>query len=324
MKVVVTPMPGDVGPAEPEDVVIQDLRDSFPDIDFQWCHTEEEQRQAIAGAEIYSGWLSREVFLAGENLKWIHCPGTGIDSYLKIPELRDSDIPLTNAREPHVRPMATHVLGFMIMFAHRLHEMQVHQQEKKWETNYYAWRQLDLAGSSLGILGYGNIGQAVAQRAQGFEMDIYAVDKYPRESPHAKEVWGLDKLDHLLSLVDFFVVTLPITDETRGMISRERIGLMKKNAHLIVISRGGIVDEQALVEAVRSGQIAGAGLDALEPEPPDPNSPLWDTPNIILSPHASALTRDLYVGRRECFKENLRRYLAGEPFLYVCDKQQGF
>ena len=125
-------------------------------------------------------------------------------------------------------------------------------------------------------------------------------------------------------MVDFFVVTLPITDETRGMINRDRIGLMKKNAHLIVISRGGIVDEQALVEAVRSGQIAGAGLDALDPEPPDPDSPLWDTPNIILSPHASALTRDLYVGRRECFKENLRRYLAGEPFLYVCDKHQGF
>ena len=220
--------------------------------------------------------------------------------------------------------MATHVFGFITTLGQRLHEMVDDQQRREWRSLDYAWRQIDLEGQTLGILAFGNIGERVAKRAQGFDMEVYAVDKFPRSSPYAKEVWGLKRLDELLAMSDWFVITAPVTSETRNMIDRRRIGIMKPSAHLIVISRGGIVDEQALAEAVRSGKLAGAGLDATDPEPPAPDSPLWDTPNIVLTPHASALTPSLYIGRREVFKENLRRYLAGEPFLYVCDKRAGY
>ena len=134
----------------------------------------------------------------------------------------------------------------------------------------------------------------------------------------------MDRLDDLLAISDWLVVTAPITDETRGMIGKEQLQKMKPGSHMIIISRGGIVDEFALGEAIESGHLAGAGVDAFDPEPPVPENPLWDNPNVVMSPHASAFTPGLYIGRRNVFKENFRRYLAGEPFLYVCDKTLGY
>ena len=251
-------------------------------------------------------------------------PGTGIDQHMAIPELVASDIPITNAREPHVAPMADHVFGFIIVLAHKLHWMWDDQKAKNWRMYDYGWKQLDLEGSTLGIVAMGNIGRAVAKRAQGFSMKVYAIDKFPRPSEYAEEVWGLDKLDDLLAISDWLVVTAPITDETRGMIGKEQLQKIKQGSHMIIISRGGIVDEFALGEAIESGHLAGAGVDAFDPEPPVPENPLWDNPNVVMSPHASAFTPGLYIGRRNVFKENFRRYLAGEPFLYVCDKKLGY
>ncbi len=324
MKVIVTPSPGGVGPGEPDDVVIRDLEASFPDVEFVWCRNEEDELDAVSDADVYCGWPSREVYLTARNLKWIHCPGTGIDGIMQIPELTESDIPVTNAREPHVSPMATHVFAFITALSQRLPEMWTQQMAREWGSSDYGWRQIELEGQVLGIFGFGNIGRKVAKRASGFDMKVYAVDISPMPSRHAEGVWGLERLDDLLEISDWFVVSAPFTDETRGLIDRHRIDLMKSSAHLIVISRGGIVDEQALAEAVRSGKLAGAALDATDPEPPYPDSPLWNTPNILLSPHSSALTPQMYLGRREVFKENLRRYIAGEEFLYVCDKKAGY
>ena len=324
MKVVVTPMPGGVGPGEPEDAVIRDIEDSFPDVTFVWCDTEEDQLIAIADADAYCGLPTRKVFLAAKNLKWIHCAGTGIDGIMKIPELVESDIPVTNSRDSHVSPMATHVFALITSLAQRLPEMLPQQMAREWRPEEYAWRQIELERATLGIYGFGNIGRRVAKRATGFDMNVYAVDKFPRPSEHANEVWGLDHLDHLIEISDWFVVACPYTAETMDSIDRRRIALMKPTTHIIIISRGGIVDETAMCKAIRAGELAGAGLDAMAPEPPDPDSLLWDTPNVIFSPHASALTPDMYLGRREVFKENLRRFIANQPFIYECDKVAGY
>ena len=324
MKIVIEPVPSGVAPGESPDAFLKDLQKEFKEHDIVEVSETADQIREVADAEVYFGWPEREVFLAGEHLKWIHCPGTGIDRLIEIPELVQSDIPVTNAREPHVNPMADHVFGFMIAFAHKLHWMWDDQREKKWRMYDYAWKQVDLVGSTMGILAFGNIGKAVAKRAAGFDIDVYAVDKYPQDSPYAKEVWGLDKLDDMLAISDWLVVTAPITDETRGMIGPKELAKLKKDAFVVIISRGGIVDEYALAEAIKSGHLSGAGVDALEPEPPVPDNPLWTTENVLISPHASAFTRDLYLGRREGFRENLRRYLRGEDFLYVCDKKLGY
>ena len=211
MKVVMEPMPSGIGPGEAPDVFFKEMQATFPEVQFVEVSEEADQIREVADAEVYYGWPSRDVFLAGKNLKWIHCPGTGIDQHMAIPELVASDIPITNAREPHVAPMADHVFGFIIVLAHKLHWMWDDQKAKNWRMYDYGWKQLDLEGSTLGIVAMGNIGRAVAKRAQGFSMKVYAVDKFPRPSEYAEEVWELDKLDDLLAISDWLVVTAPIT-----------------------------------------------------------------------------------------------------------------
>ncbi len=307
------------------DQFVDELRTAFPDITFQRAATPEEEVALIRDADVFCGEPSREVFLAAQRLLWIQCPGTGVDRIVSIPEIRDSDVILTNARGPHANPMADHAFGMILTFAHCLREQWEDQKVHHWDTAKYDERVLELTGSTLGILALGGIGMAVARRGYGFGMEVYAVDAHSMPPPsEVKEVWGLDRLDELLQISDWFVITAPFTRETAGLIDRRRIGLLKSSAYIIAISRGGILDEEALIEALRSGQIAGAGLDVMDVEPLPADSPLWDMDNVILSPHASALTAEMWEGRRQIFKENLRRFIAGEPFLYVCDKQAGF
>ena len=317
MKVVVTNLFGDGF----ED----SLRDEFGEVEFAFAVSEEEQAREIKDADVFMGTPSREVFLAADHLRWMHCPGTGIDKLTEIPEIVDSDVVLTNARGPHAAPMADHVMAFCLAFAHKTHKMLLDQQARVWDTGKYDMEQVEMEGATMGILALGGIGQAVARRAAGFGMEVYAVDMKPFPPPSGvKEVWGLDRLDELLGMSDWFVVTAPYTQDSRGMIGARELGLMKPTAHLIIISRGGIVDEDALFETLQNGRIAGAGIDAFEVEPLPADSPWWGLENVVISPHASALTVQMRQGRREIFKENLRRFLANEPFLYVCDKTAGF
>ena len=303
---------------------VEELRTAFPGVEFLYAATEEEQIRLLRDADALYGWPSRDVLLAAERLRWIQCPGTGIDAITKISELVDSDAVLTNMRGPHANPMADHVMGMIVTLAHRLHEMWDDQRASRWGTTYDG-RQVELSGSTMGILALGDIGAAVARRAHGFGMRVYAVDKHPRPpTPGVAEVWGLDRLDELLGVSDWFVVTAPLTSETRGLIDRDHLLKLKEGAYVIVISRGGIVDEDALADGLRSGRIAGTALDAVAEEPLPQSSPLWGMDNVLITPHSSALTPEMYEGRREIFKENLRRFLANEPFLYVCDKRAGF
>ena len=304
---------------------VSELRTTFPDVTFHRAATPEEEMELIQDADVFCGDPSREVFLAAKKLQWIQCPGTGVDKIVSVPEIRDSDVILTNARGPHANPMADHAFGMILTFAHCLREQWEDQKAHHWDTGKYDERVLELNGSTLGVFALGGIGMAVARRGYGFGMEVYAVDAQSMPTPpEVKAVWGLDRLDELLQMSDWFVITAPFTPETEGVIDRRRLELLKPGAHVIAISRGGILDEEALIDGLRSGRIAGAGLDVMAVEPLPADSPLWDINNVILSPHASALTAEMWEGRRQIFKENLRRFLAGEPFLYVCDKQAGF
>ena len=320
MKVVVSW--SQVGTTPEQESFVDELRAEHPQVEFVGAYNVEEQIRQIRDADIYHGWPPQEVFVAAERLRWLHCPGTGIDRITKIPELAESDVVLTNTRGPHAPPMADHVLGMVINLAHRWWELFEDQRAHRWEPKG-TYTQLD--GTTMGILALGDIGTQVAQRANGFGMKVYAVDKHPRPAPpFVEELWGLERLDELLGLSDWFVVTAPYTSETRGLIDSRRLGLLKAGAHVIVISRGGIVDENALVEALRSGKVAGAGIDAFAQEPLPEDSPFWDMENVVISPHSSANASRMLEERRAIFKENLRRFLANEPFLYVCDKRAGF
>ncbi len=328
------------GPLPGHERFVDELRAAFPAVAFVATSSPEEQMEVVRDADVIFGWPTRELLLAAERLRWVHCPGTGIDDLTRIPELAESDVVLTNARGPHANPMADHVIGMMISLTHQFGEMRDDQKAHRWRALSY-WDQVELAGSTMGILSLGDIGAAVARRARGFDIEVYAVDKYPDQVRQrsggvppdgvggvppdgVKDVWGLERLDDLLGMSDWFVVTAPLTPETRGLIDKRRLALLRNGAYVVVISRGGIVDEAALADALRSGALAGAGIDAFAEEPLPDDSPLWDMDNVIVTPHASALTPQVWEGRNGIFKENLRRFLADEPFLYVCDKKAGF
>ena len=321
MKVVVAAMATDQYLAE--------LRSSFPDVEFVSADGEEAQRSEIVDADVFFGRPSRGVFLAAERLRWLQWVGTGIDEIGAVPELADSDVvPVTNmGAGPHRRaPMADHAMGMIGLISLTTAVRCGKTSDRHvWDTAKYNGRMVELGGSTMGILAVGDIGAAVARRAQAFDMEVYAVDINPGDAlPGVREVWGLERLDDLLAMSDWFVVAVPLTPKSRGMLDRRRIGLLKAGARIVVISRGGVVDEAALLDGLRSGRIAGAALDVFDQEPLPEESPFWDLPNVVISPHVSALTPEMWEGRREIFKENLRRFLSNEPFLYVCDKREGF
>jgi phosphoglycerate dehydrogenase-like enzyme len=183
-------------------------------------------------------------------------------------------------------------------------------------------RIVELEGT---VMAMGDIGRAVAKKAAAFGIEVYAVDILAiKPPPGVREVWPVECLDEMLGMVDWLVVTPPLTEATKGMVDRRRLGLLPEGAHVTVVSRGGIVDEEALVEGLHSGKIGGAALDVTAVEPLPEDSPLWDAPNMWISPHVSAESVQLIERRKAIFKENLRRYLAGEDLLHVCDMEKGY
>ena len=308
------------------DTFVEDLRNTFPEVDFRPAYSVEEQLREAPDAEVQFGLMSGEVFRAAKRLRWFHFVGIGFDVILKgAPELVESQVVMTNARETHVIAMADHALAMVLAFAHRVPDLVEDRRAHLWDTKKYQGNMRELAGTTMGILAIGDIGQAVAQRASGFDMEVYGIDVRRMDPPAGvKEVWGPERLEEVLAISDWFVVTAPLIDSTRGLLDRQRLARLKQGAYVIVVSRGGIVLEDALAEALSSGHVAGAALDAVDPEPLADDSPLWDLPNVILSPHVSADSPEMWERRRQIFKENLRRYLTGETLLNICDKEKGF
>ena len=320
MKIVITMQEG-----RTTDQFMDELRTEFPGVEFVLVHGAGDQLREIADADAAVGRLSTEAFQAAKKLRWIHEMGTGIDQYVSVEGLVESDVTLTNALGPHANPMADHVFALLLSLTHCLPELFEDQRARRWEMMKYQDRYVEIDGRTMGILALGGIGRAVARRAGGFGMKVYAVDIRPVPGmPEVEEVWGLDRLDDLIKISDVFVITAPYTAQTHHLIDRRRIGLMKPTSYLIAISRGGIVEEPALIDALREGRIAGAGLDVTEVEPLPKDSPLWGLPNVVMSPHASALTPELYEGRGRDTQGEHSPIPGNEPFIYVCDKQAGF
>ena len=305
---------------------VEELRTAFPELDFCPAYNESEQVREVADAEVVFGLMKRPVFLAAKELKWFHFVGIGFDPIVhEIPEFRTGAVVMTNARETHVVPMADHVFAAILAHAHRIPELLEDQRNHQWNTKRYVRRIIELAGTKMGVLAMGDIGRGVATRAAAFGIEVYAVDILPMEPPPGVcAVWPVERLDEMLEMVDWLVVTAPRTEATTGMFNQRRLALLKEGAFVVVVSRGGIVDEEALAEGLHAGRIGGAALDATEIEPLPPNSPLWDAPNMLISPHTSAESVQLIERRKAIFVENLRRYLAGSALLNVCDLEKGY
>lgn len=184
----------------------------------------------------------------------------------------------------------------------------------------------ELAGATLGLIGLGSIGRTVARMASALGMLVIAVREHPeKENPEAiAAVCAPPQLKDLLSQSDYVVVAAPLTEATRGLINADRLAAMRRDAYLINVGRGAQVDEAALADALRNHRIAGAALDVFEQEPLPKDSPLWELDNLLITPHTAGLTEKLWQRHYALFSENLRRYLAGEPLLFIVDKHKGY
>jgi phosphoglycerate dehydrogenase-like enzyme len=315
------------------------LRAACPGVAFVPTPTAAAQLAEIADADAVYGWPRPEALRAARRLRWVHVGGAGIEHIRDLPELVErGEITLTNGRGTMARSVADHVFALILTFTRRLRELTDDQRAHRWTRDVRLGQMRELCGSALGIVGLGQIGGHVARRGAGFEMEVYAVDAAAgvgtppagERPPAAQQVqplralWGLERLDDLLRLAEFLVVTVPLTAETRGLLDRRRLGLLRPGSFLVVVSRGGIVDEAALVEALRSGRLAGAGLDVAETEPLPEDSPLWDAPNLVLTPHCSGSSPQTHERLWALLEDNVRRFVAGEDLLNLCDKRAGY
>ncbi len=305
---------------------LDDLRAEFPDIEFTHWPERETLEEAIGDVDIYVGWINRDIFMAAQELKWIQSPSSGANYYVAIPEIVDSDVLLTSAVGTHSACLAESVFAMYLAFTRGIREFVLRQQKHEWSLREMRGQLCELTRSTMGLVGFGSVGRATAVRAAAFGMRVLAVDAYPEVKPeHVEALWGVDKLDDLLAQSNVVVVTVPYTPDTDHMIGEEEIAKMKPGSYLIGISRGKIIDEDALVAALRSGHLAGAALDVFAQEPLPPDSELWDVENLLITPHAAGGTQ--YEGEyvMAIFRENLRRFLNDDlPLRNQVDKQLGW
>jgi phosphoglycerate dehydrogenase-like enzyme len=320
MKVFITPTQMDL----PER--IPDLQYKFPDIEFQYCADRGQAADLVGDADVYVGGMNRDIYLAAKNVRWIQSSSTGINPYLAIPELVESEVLLTSARGAHSVCLAESVMAMILAQTRGIVDCMRLAAEHKWSGRGIRPKLLELRGATMGIIGFGSVGRALAKRAQAFEMQILAIDVFPNDKPeYVAELWALDRLDDLLRQSDYVVITVPYTPETDAMIAEEQFALMKESAMLVLISRGGIVDQVALAQALREGQIARAAIDVAVPEPLPEESELWDLENLLITFHVAGGSQYESQFFYDLFVENLGRFLRGElPLRNQIDKKQGF
>jgi phosphoglycerate dehydrogenase-like enzyme len=267
--------------------------------------------------EAVVGHVSPDVLAKAPKLRWVHSPSAGVDSDL-TPEMRSSPVVLTSSAGNGGIPLAEHSMLLMLMLSRDVPRWMRAQAEHRWDH----YRHAELAGRTVGIYGLGNSGIDLAQKAKAFHMRTLGVRRRPDQpSPYVDELCDLDPL---LAESDFVVVTVPRTPATAGVFDRDAFARMKPSAYFICISRGGIADDDALLDALRTGQIAGAGLDAHGVEPLPPESPFWSLPNVVVTPHNGATSDGNLRRSREIVADNIRRFVAGDPLHNVVDKIHGY
>jgi phosphoglycerate dehydrogenase-like enzyme len=308
---------------EVEDARLEDMRQQFPDVTFT---SVVQDPDSIREADGFIGRIPDAVYAnAGERLRWVHGPGAGIETIIAIPGLVDSDIVVTNTRGAHAPFVAEHAFALLLALNRNLLGFAYDQRDRVYRSYGRDVTMHSLYGKRMLILGMGNIGRAIARRALAFEMSVVGLDVMaPEQSTGDLQVLPMDHLDIELESADVVMVAVPYTPETDNLLDARRIGMMKPDAMVIGISRGKIIDEVALAERLRAGTLAGAGLDVFSQEPLPDDHFLWDTPNLVMTPHCapkSPLTRDREF---EITYENIRRFAADEPLINVCDKARGF
>jgi phosphoglycerate dehydrogenase-like enzyme len=287
-----------------------------------------EWTQLVAEAEVMldvDRATERDLARQAPRLRWIQLSSSGVVHIVEQMGLGDRPIVVTNAAGMHALPLAEFVLFAMLHFAKRMPRVLADQRRHHWER--FA---LDtLPGKTLGIVGLGHVGRAIARLARSAGLRVVAVRRTAgaastSDSTDADAVYPPAGLRTLLGESDYVVLIVPLTPETAGLLGKAEFALMRPGAILINIGRGQLVDEAALVESLRSGHLGGAALDVFATEPLPTASPLWDKPNVLVTPHSMSTAFGENEWLVDLFSDNLRRYLAGQPLRNVFDRARGY
>lgn len=278
----------------------------------------------IAEAEVFCGFrLKDEYYNQALNLRWIHLASAGVDGALP-PEVFKSRVRITCSKGLHVSAMAETAMGMILALAKNLHIARNFQIQKCWDFHGVNDGIFNLEGKTLGVVGAGRIGKAIAAKARCFKMRVIGINRGGRRAIGFEKVRSINYLPWLLKESDIIILTVPLTEQTNNLIGARQFALMKKGSYFINIARGAIVDQQALVDALRSSHLAGAGLDVFKVEPLPEDSPLWGMLNVIITPHIGGMMPDLYEKITTLFLNNLERYIAGKRLYGIVNKKKGY
>lgn len=290
----------------------------------------EESLTAIAGAEVYFGFgIPRPLFLAAKKLRWAHSAAAGVGNALYA-EMMQSEVVLTNSAGVHAIPIAEYVVAGILHFFRGLDIVVAQQRERRWDKSFFTAEGSpvrEVGGSRMLVVGAGGIGGQVAMRLHALGAHCIGIRRRLERGapPGFDRVVGLDELDAELPDADVVVLATPLTNASRGLLNANRLRAMKRGAVVVNVARGALVDEQALVEALRSGHLRGAVLDVFQEEPLASDHPLWQLPSALLSPHISPVSPGRFWPRAlDVFCDNWGRYVRGEPLRNLVDKHAGY
>jgi phosphoglycerate dehydrogenase-like enzyme len=304
------------------------LQSEFPQLKFMQFPSYDRVPEEIADTDVFIGWSLRpEQFVAARKLKWIHSPAAAVHQ-LMFPELIRSNVVVTNSTGVHGPVVAEHAIAVLLALAKRLPQAMRYQAKKEWAQDQL-WnehpRPREVDGATVAVIGMGSIGGEFTRRAKALGMRVLAVRENPAKGAGgADQVFSSSQLDDVLPQSDYVLLCTPVTSATTGLMNAARLKEMRAESYLINVGRGPLVDEAALIEALKTNCIAGAALDVFVEEPLRKESPFWTLDNVLITPHTAAVTERLWERHFALIVENLKRFLAGKPLLNEVDKQRGY
>ena len=271
-------------------------------------------------AEVVMGFRPlRDGALRSQHLRWVHAIGAGVENLCQ--DVAGTEVQVTNSHI-HGDAIGDHVFALILAHSRRLGEAREFQMARRWV--HQEVQGTPLAGRTIGILGLGAIGTGVARRAVAFGMRVVGTKRRPTPIPGVERVLPPEQIDAVLREASVLAMTLPLTPATKGILGARELALLPEGAFVVNIGRGGQIDEAALVEALRSGRLGGAGLDVFAEEPLPPDSPLWTTPRLMITPHVAGDFPGYLDRMLPLFCENLKQYLAGRPLRNVVNTALGY
>lgn len=304
------------------DARVERVREHFPDLNIRVETDLKRVPAALADVDAFVGRGTHVALLAdAPHLRWIQTLTAGADG-VSFPDLARREIVMTNGSGIHAPNVAEHIIGLMLLFARGIPTLMRNQQRHQWTDSV---PQFELNTQTLCVVGLGDIGLALADRASKLGMSVTGVRRRDVACPdYVQEVTSLEKMDSLLTQADHIAICLPLTPRTEGIFSSVRLNALKRGVYLYNIGRGEIVDQTAMIEALRSGQIAGAGLDVTDPEPLPPDNPLWDFENVVITSHTSGRSERRLDRFVELLIDNIERYRSDQSLRNVVDPVEGY